>query len=300
MATLASDLVAATKRHLLSGVREELDILAANITTTSASSFTDTDAANGIQTGAYVEIDTELMYVRSISGTTVNVLRGQGGSTAATHSSGAVVTVNPRFPAHAVLAELNNELAALSSPTNGLYKIVTLDLTWSNRMGYDLTSSTDVLDLLDVAWKDYGSLSNWVDVAPARYQLQRNMATSEFASGNAVIFQSGVVEPGRTVRVRYKAPFSALSLLTDDVQSVAGLPATANDIPPMGAAARLAGPGEVRRTFVEGQGDPRADGDVPVGSRLNAASWLLARREKRIGEEAARLARRFPVARARY
>ena len=300
MPTLASDLVAATKRHLLSGVREELDILAANITTTTAASFTSTDAANGIQTGALLEIGLELMYVRSVSGTTVNVLRGQGGTTATTHTAGAIVTVNPRFPTFNVLQELNNEIGSLSAPSNGLYKIVTLDVTWGSQNGYDLTSSTEVIDILDVAWEDYGSTRNWVDVPPGQYRLHRNMNTGEFASGNAIVFYGTVVTPGRTVRVRYKAPFTALAALADDVQTVSGLPATANDIPPLGAAARLAGPGEVRRTFVDGQGDPRSDDDVPAGSRLNAASWLLARRQTRIGEEASRLARRFPASRARY
>lgn len=299
MATLASDLIASTKRHLYSGARDERDVLNGTINS-SVTSLTTTNASGGLQTGAIIEIDLEQMYVSFASGNTITVVRGQEGTTATSHTSGAIVWVNPRFPKFNILQELNNELASLSSPTNGLYKIGTLDLTWSgSTVGYDLSSVTDILDVLDVAWKDY-AFSNWVDVPPGQYELERNLSTSEFPSGNALIFRSAAVVPGRTVRVRYKAPFTALTNLTDDVQSVAGLPASANDIPPLGAAARLAGPGEVRRTFLDGLADPRSDEDVPAGARLNAASWLLARREKRVGEEAARLARRFPVSRARY
>jgi hypothetical protein len=299
VATLASDLVATTKRHLYSGARDERDVLNGTINS-SVTSLTTTNATTGIQVGVVIEIDLEQMYVTSVSGTTVGVLRGQEGTTAAAHTTGALIWVNPRFPTFNIFQELNNELAALSSPTSGLYKIGTLNLTWTGAtVGYNLTSVTDILDVLDVAYEDY-SYTNWVDVPPGAYQLMRNMDTGEFASGSALIFKSSVVVPGRTVRVRYKAPFTALAALADDVQTVSGLPATANDIPPLGAAARLAGPGEVRRTFLDGQSDPRADGDVPAGARLNAASWLLARRERRVGEEAARLARRFPVTRARY
>lgn len=299
MATLASDLVAATKRHLYSGSRDERDVLNGTINS-SVTQLVSTSATPGLQQGSIIELDLELMYVTSVSGTTVNVVRGQEGTTAASHTTGAVIWVNPRFPSFNVLQELNNELAALSAPSAGLFKISSLNLTWSGaNVGYDLTGVTDIIDVLDVAWEDF-SFRNWVDVTPGAYELMRNMDTSEFASGNALVFHSTEVVPGRTVRVRYKAPFTALSLLTDDVQTVAGLPATANDIPPLGAAARLAGPGEVRRTFLDGRSDPRSSEEVPAGSRLNAASWLLARRRDRIAEEAGRLARRFPARRARY
>lgn len=286
------------KDYVLGGVREEIDVLAAAIVSTSATTFTSTDAVNGLQAGAEVEIDLERMYVRSVAGTTVTVLRGFRGTTAATHLIGSVVTVNPIVSNAAAMRELNNELAALSSPANGLYKIGTVDLTWSGAtVGYDLTSVADIEDVLEVRWKEYGSYANWPVVPPSEWELARNMSTSEFASGSALLFRGGV-EPGRTVRVRYRAPFTAISALSDNVESVSGLPASAVDIPVLGAAGALKGWTESRRSIV-GQGDPRHDEDVPSGSAMRSGAWFLQRRQQRIAEEASRLVRDFPTLLAR-
>jgi hypothetical protein len=71
------------------------------------------------------------------------------------------------------------------------------------------------------------------------------------------------------------------------------------DIPPLGAAINLAAPGEIRRSFLDGQSDPRADEDVPSGARTNSVRWLMQRRQVRIAEESARLSRDYPTLLAR-
>lgn len=297
--TTVADWVEQVKDYVLGGHREEIDILAANITATSATTLTTTDAVDGIQQGAEIEIDLERMYVRSVSGTTVTVRRGYRGSTAATHTSGVDIIVKPKVARAAVVRELNNELASLSSPANGLFKVASVDLTWSgSTVGYDLTSVADIEDVLEVRWQEYGSWNDWPVVPPAEWELARNMATSEFASGNALLFRSGIA-PGRSVRVRYKAPFTPVAALTDNVETVSGLPATAVDIPVLGAAAALKGWGESRRTLMAAQSDPRSDEDLPAGAQVRSGAWFLQRRQTRIAEEAARLSRDFPQLLAR-
>jgi hypothetical protein len=62
----------------------------ANITSTSATSVSVTSASD-LSEGNTILIDTEQMYVESISSTTLTVIRGVHGTTAATHTSGADV-----------------------------------------------------------------------------------------------------------------------------------------------------------------------------------------------------------------
>lgn len=76
------------------GYEEGLDAtgatLAAAISSTTANTMTVSDGSL-IETGWCVLIDGEQMFVVSIVGTTVTVLRGNNGTTAATHSAGTVI-----------------------------------------------------------------------------------------------------------------------------------------------------------------------------------------------------------------
>lgn len=292
--TTVAEWIEVVKDHVLSGYREEQDILNGAISDV-APTLVVTDSADGIQVGAEIEIDLERMYVRSISALpTITVRRGYRGTTPAAHSNGADIIVLPKVSKASILRELNNELASLSSPANGVFRVATVDLTWSGSYsGYDLAGVTDVEDILEMRWKDYGSWRDWPIVNPSDYELARGMATSEFASGMALLFHGGVA-PGQAVRVRYSTPFTPLTTVAQVVESVSGLPSTAIDIPPLGAAINLVGPGDIRRTF-EAPGDPRGDTDVPPGARTQAVRWLIARREARIQEEAARISSDFPI-----
>lgn len=65
-------------------------VLAAAITTTTATTFTVTDGTL-IETGWCLLIDTEQVWVSAVTGATITCQRGNGGTTAATHSNGATV-----------------------------------------------------------------------------------------------------------------------------------------------------------------------------------------------------------------
>jgi hypothetical protein len=98
-----------TLRQLLSGTVEQKNKLSASInaTTTSVVATYDLD---GLRPGSVFEIDSEMFYVwASTSGSkTLTVERGFNGTTAASHSAGALITVNPRFPRAQILEALND------------------------------------------------------------------------------------------------------------------------------------------------------------------------------------------------
>lgn len=287
----AGALLERVNRQLLSGTVEERNKLSASINA-SETSLVMTYDLKGLREGTVFEIDSELFYVwQATSGTkTVVVERGYAGTTAATHSSGAIVTLNPRFPKAQMLEALNQDIDDLSSPVNGLFRIVATDVTYngSDRQ-INLTGATNVIDLIDVRLRyladDYPVLRG--------VRLQRNLPTSDFASGLALVFDEGTI--AGSLRVRYKAPFTRAASTASDIQSVCFVPESMEDILEMGVMVRMLQTREVKRNFIESQGDTRRSDEVPPGAIRDSFTNILRLRRDRIIAEKAKLARQVPT-----
>ena len=124
-------------------------------------------------------------------------------------------------------------------------------------------------------------------------RLSRDLPTADFASGFALTFDE--LSMAGTLRVRYKAPFVRASTTASDIQSVCLLPLTMEDIIEMGVMARLLAVREVKRNFIESQGDTRRSDEVPAGSMSNSVTNILRLRRDRIIAEASKLARQYPL-----
>lgn len=289
------ELIEETRRHLQGSARDQMNRLNGALTnsqTTVTLEFT----MGGIQAGAVLSIDLELMYVWSVSGQNATVQRGFAGSAAVTHTTATLVFVNPRASAFAVREAINAELAAYSSPSIGLYRVRTVDITYSASANeYDLTSVTDIIEVIGVHTSLPG-ITDWYPVSS--WNLTRDLPTATFPSGKALSIYTPVIS-GRSVRVVYAAPFVALTNLTDDVATVSFLPASAHDIPPLGAAARLLAGREARRAGIDAQPESRRAEEVPPGANRSAAGGLLALRDLRLREEATRLHAAYPSTRRR-
>jgi hypothetical protein len=292
--TFTSDLIERTRVELSGNQLEELNELANDIDTTTTD-LTLRYESKSIDRGKWVSIGLEDMYVWTFtpgSQPNVKVRRGSRLSTPSVHAAGEIVRVNSRFSDAVILKELNTELRALSSPLNGLFRVRTLDLTSASpSISYDLSGVTDILGVLGVQYDTPGSVNDWPDIQS--WEMRRNQSQDDFASGLALRINESIPN-GRALRLRYRAPFAELSSLTQNVENVTGLPATAIDIPPLGAAARLVGTGEARRSFLDGQPDTRRSSEVPPGSASRAAAVLLQLRDRRVNEERARLQALYP------
>ena len=287
----ASALLDRVSRQLLSGVVEERNKLSVSIDsddTTVVCSY----PVNSLQPGTIFEISSELFYVWATNTptNTLTVERGYSGTTAASHSSGAVLTLNPRFPKAQMFDALNQDIDALSSPANGLFRVVTADLSYngSDRQ-INITGATSIIDLVDVR------LRYLSDDHPVirRVRLSRDMPTADFASGFALTFDEGTM--AGTLRVRYKAPYTRLSSVSDNIQSVSYVPVSMEDILEYGVMSRMLSVREVKRNFIESQGDTRRSDEVPPGAMRDSFSNILRLRRDRIVAEAARLARQYPL-----
>lgn len=291
--TTTADLIASTKRLLLAGQVEVRNRLTADISPGASSMVLDFDVS-GITAGAVLQIDLELFYVYAVDPTsrTLTISGAQDGSAASAHDAGDTVVIDPKFPDFAVFNALNDDLADLSSPTNGLYRVRTVTIPYTaGRGGYDLTGVSDLTEVQEVRYDTGGLPGDWMSLTGV--SVGRNLPTSSYASGNALFISDGGAN-GRDMVVTYRAPFGSLTSLSDDVATATGLPATAHDLPPMGAAIRLVMGREIKRNFTDSQGDSRRSSEVPPGAVQ--ASWrgLEGKRQQRITAEASRLATMFP------
>jgi hypothetical protein len=280
-----------TLRQLLSGTVEARNKLTTTLTSVSTSVVVDYPL-EGLRSGQVCEIDSELMYIwaSDVPTKTLTVQRGFNNSTAAAHTAGAVITVNPRFPRAQVLEAVNDELSDLSSPMHGLFQVKTLNIDYNGSDAMiNLTGVTSIIDLLTV------SVRYMTDDYPIarKIRLVRDMPTDDFASGFALRFDQAVF-PGR-LRVVYKAPYTATAAEATDINSTCGVQETATDIVALGAQIRLMSPREIKRNFTESQGDTRRSEEVATGAIANSTANLIRLRRDRITAEAARLARAYPT-----
>lgn len=287
----AGALITRASRQLLSGTVEERNKLATTVTSADGQIVMTYDLG-GFREGSVLEIDSELMYVWSSvpSTKTLVVERGYDGTTAAAHTAGAVAVVNPRFPRQQMLDALNADLDDLSSTMNGLFRVVAQDISYngSDRQ-INLTSASNIIDLLDVR------LRYLADDYPVirKVRLQRNLPTADFASGIAIVFDEAVM--AGTLRVVTKREFTRVTAEANDMQTVAFLPVTCEDILEMGVILRMMNSREIKRNFIESQGDTRRSDEVPAGSTRDSLTNIQRLRRERITAEAARLKQQYPL-----
>jgi len=290
MTTVATVLNRAS-RQMLAGAVEERNKLATSLDS-SATSVVATYDLGGLRTGSVFEIESELLYVWDANPATktLTVERGYAGTTATSHTSGAILTLSPRFPRAQMLDAVNAELDDLSSTMNGLFRVVTVDLTYngSDRQ-INITSSGTVLELLDVR------LRYLADEHPVIHgvRLQTGLPTTDFASGNTLVFDDDIM--AGTVRVRYKAPFVRATSESSDLTTDCFLPTTCDDIVETGVMLRMMNAREIKRNFIESQGDTRRPDEVPPGAVRDSATSLVRLRRERIIAEAARLKAQYPI-----
>lgn len=278
-------------RQLMSGTVEERNKTIGALTATSTTIVFQYDLG-GMRAGGVIQIDNELMYVWEVSSGSKSVVveRAWNGTVAAAHVSGSVAIVDPRFPRAQIIEAINAELDDLSSPMNGLFQIKTMEVNYNGVWSMINLPTTDkIIDLVSVSLRylatDYPKIR--------RCRLIRDLPNDDFNSGYGIRFDEQV-RAGRMIIV-YKAPFINVTSETQNLQNIAGIPSSCEDILIMGAQIRLVSPREVKRNFTESQGDTRRSDEVPTGSVSNSINNIIRMRRDRIIAEAAKLKRQYPT-----
>lgn len=295
--TVTQDLISATRRRVKAGVATEdtLNLLAADYTPGSgALSFT--YPMEGLQAGTRLSCGLNTFHVWSISQTakTATVTAGVDSSPDNPLTAGTLVRVKPRWTDFEILDDLNNDLQSLCAPDNGLFAVATTEFSYNLAVqGYDL-GGINPAGILEVRYQTPGPDKAWPRLSSHGWQLDRNADTTDFPSGVALRL-TDFAYSGRPIKVTYKTWFTPLDLtdLTFDVAQT-GLPATAYDLPPLGAGIRLQAGLDIERTRLDTQGDTRRGDEVPVQSPGLAVRNLQVLRQQRINEEAGRLKALYP------
>lgn len=313
-----AQLVTDTIAHLMGTTRDQLNLLENNLSLQSVN-YVDTVQLTyplgGAVVGAYISIDDETMIILNTNQASqqLTVLRGQKNSLLATHTAGAVVTVDPPFPRWTVMQALQDEIRSWGPQ---VFQVLTTDIaTQSQVRGYDLGMIQPFFRVLDVTmtpppfvgqplyvvYAANGSTDNsWPSVP---FHEVQSADTTGFPSGNGLVIDTsnGLVIPG-TLHVTYTAPFDVDGVRSSvpwgdnsDLLADVGLDVSDLDIPAYGAAWRLLAFREVRRTFTNLQGQPRDAQEVPALAIQQAAAGFKQMRDSRLADAMFRLANRFPT-----
>ena len=290
--TTFADLVEEARGHLMTGHPDRINRVSGALDATTET-VPLSEGVEGLSKGARLSVDLELMHVLSVSGTGAQVIRGFGGSTAATHADGATVFVNPQFSGHRIGQEMNRGFGSLSS--DGLFRILDASFTYTpSQSGYELVAP-GLLDVWRVTFDRPGPTQRWKPIPPRDYYVDQNADPVEFPSGIQIVLRRGGYA-GHEVRVSYRAGFDQLAAPGDDVLAVAGLHTEAHDLPALCAAYRLLAGREIKRSFLNRQPEPRRAEEVPPGAAALSQEAIQDLYSDRMAAELSRLRRRYPMA----
>jgi len=297
--TNAQDWIETTRFRLMSGHQEPLNRLASAYVSGSGTMAFDFDIT-GIRAGTVLSVGTSTFYVWEIS-TTLKTATVQGdwdGTVDQDYDADTVVRIAPRFTDAQILRAINEDINDLSSPSNGLFQIGTSNLTYDSALiGYDLSLAPNMISPIELRAEVSGSYKQWIRIPSHKYRVVKGAPTGSegFDSGLALfLYDSWAGTTGNRLHLTYRKGFNQLSNAYSN-KAGTGVPASAWDLPPIGAAISLMAGREIKRSFTESQGDARRAIEVTAGTSTSSVRALLALRQQRIISEAQRLDGFYPI-----
>jgi hypothetical protein len=212
--------------------------------------------------------------------------------------AGSIVRVAPRFTDAQILRAINEDIHDLSSPSSGLFQIGTAELTYdSASVGYDLSAAPNMISPIELRVENPGSFKEWTRIPSFKFRIVKGAPTGDegFESGMALfLYDTWAGATGDRLHLTYRKGFNQLSNSYSTKLST-GVPSSAWDIPPIGAAISLMAGREIKRSFVEAQGDARRATEVSAGASTSSVNALRLLRQQRITAEKQRLDGFYPI-----
>lgn len=289
MATVG-DLINATYRHLSGTMRQEINLLASIVATTDTT-IRLTYATGNITTGDFLSVDDEIMYVWETDdgSRTITVQRGMVGTVAANHGT-ALVERNPRFPKFYVRQALKDEIASWG---DRVYATDTIPVSVGrNSRSLKLNQlEDDFLFGLELVRSPPTGIDNARVVTD--WDIQQGTPMTSYLNGISLTLGHINHEPW-TGTFTYARPFN-LEVFADttNLERIILLPPEFQDIPPMGAVARLMMGRDVLRTYTEAQGEPRDAAEVATGQMSQLSSRFRQSADIRLTQAANQLLGRY-------
>lgn len=241
-----------------------------------------------------LEIDEELMWIDSFdrvanTATVSPYGRGYLGTTAATHAADAKVTISPIFPRYVIKKAINDTIRAMGS---SLLSVKQTTFPFNAAVNTYEFENLNIENILTMSWQDTGPSKEWIRIR--RWYFDPLADTSTWGSGSQTVTIYDFITPGRTVKVMYATPPTAMENNSDVFTTTTGYPESARDIVILGASYRLLAYLDPARA---GQISPQADetdGKRPYGASASATKQLFALYSQRLNEEVATQQNQYP------
>jgi len=240
-----------------------------------------------------IEIDDEMMWVDSYDrqANTITIApfgRGYNGTTAAAHSANSKVTITPTYPRYAVKRAINDTIGAVYPKVFATGSSAVSFL--ASRTTYPLPA--DAVQILSMAWQSVGPTKEWLPIRQWRWDPLAY--ASSFPTGKSVSIYDNVL-PGRTINIIYAHIPSAMSDLSDNFETVTGLPSSMKDVIVYGAAWRLSSYVDPARISISSPQADELDVKRPYGTGTNVTKNLQALYLQRLEEESLKQKLQYPT-----
>ena len=274
--------------------------LSTNVTTTTTSSASPTilqlGSTDSVGKGI-VEIDEELMWIESFdrvanTATIAPYGRGYLGTTGATHSADAKVTISPTFPRFAVKRAINDTIRSLGA---NIFSVKSTTFTFNAAVSTYAFSNLDIKNILTISWQSIGPSKEWVPIRRWDFDSSANAAAFGYTTEQVQTLTLGEAPiSGRTVKVVYATDPSPFTSNSQVYTTVTGLPESTRDVVVLGAAYRLLSfLDPARAAQVSPQAD-ETDSKRPFGASRDATKQLYALYTQRLNEETKAQQQNYP------
>lgn len=271
--------------------QDRVGVLKTSITSSSTSVVVEgVDAASK----GLIEIDDELMYVTAFTLATDATLtvplvnRGYFSTTAASHSSGALVRFAPSFPRSEIKRAINDTILAVYPKVWGVSSTTFQYAPAVNT--YALPSNVN--NVLTVSFESIGSSKEWPPIR--NWRVDSGADTATFGTPNTITLYSPVT-PGSTVRVTYTRGPSTLANSSDDFAAVTTFQESMRDVIILGACYRLLSTIDAALVQYTSPENQLQSSKLQPGSATNAAKYFYALYQQRLTEESEKLKSFNPV-----
>ena len=246
-----------------------------------------------------VEIDEELLWVDSYdrvanTATVAPYGRGYLGTTAATHTADAKVTIAPTFPRFNIKRAINDTIRSLGA---NIFAMKTTTFTFNAAVSTYAFANLNIKNILTIHWQDIGPSKEWRPIRKYDFDAVANPEAFGYTSGTDQVQTITLGEApisGRTVKVVYATDPVAFTTNAQDYVTQTGLPESTRDVVILGSAYRLLSfLDPARASQVSPQAD-ETDSKRPYGASQSATKQLYALYSQRLQEETKAQQQNYP------
>jgi hypothetical protein len=284
--TTYADLINEVHLNLLGYVIDQEAITPITGCDADDTSITVADATQ-ISTGL-IEVDEELMWCTEVDpdANIVTVIRSMYGTGAVSHSTGALMRNEPRFPRQTIANAIQ---ATLRSVYPDVFRIASTTITSVTAITtYEIPA--EVEQIYQVTYDQLSPSGHWSPIR--RWDLDMDADTGEYPTGKTLTVFDPVLS-GRSIRVSYFAVPDTFASLASEISST-GLEESARDLLVYGACSKMLGYLEPARLSDE-SAEAGLLGTQAPGAALAPARYFYQLHLQARQEEARRLQNRYPT-----